>query len=160
MATVIPRIPQDYHGSPGESEAVLALRHLPQEYYVFHSLRWLGNTQHETQGEADFLIFHPRKGFLAIEVKSGGIRFEDGVWFQRNRNTNIEKPIADPSLIEAAQDWANAQAQNEWVVEDAFSIVDAHDPATKETIKLSGGTQNPTIAKPKTGPYFPFAVFA
>ena len=64
------------------------------------------------------------------------------------------------SLIEAAQDWANAQAQNEWVVEDAFSIVDAHDPATKETIKLSGGTQNPTIAKPKTGRYFPFAVFA
>ena len=96
MATVIPRTPQDYHGSPGESEAVLALRHLPQVYYVFHSLRWLGNTQHETQGEADLLIFHPRKGFLAIEVKSGGIRFEDGVWFQRNRNPNIGKPIADP----------------------------------------------------------------
>jgi hypothetical protein len=96
MATVIPRIPQDYHGSPGESEAILALRHLPQEYYVFHSLRWLGNTHHETQGEADLVVFHPRKGFLVIEVKSGGIRFEDGVWFQRNRNTNIEKPIADP----------------------------------------------------------------
>ena len=64
------------------------------------------------------------------------------------------------SLIEAAQDWANVQAQNEWATQDALSIVAAHDPATQETIKLSGGTQNPTISKPRTGPYFPFAVFA
>jgi hypothetical protein len=64
------------------------------------------------------------------------------------------------SLIEAAEDWANAQAQNPWVVADALSIVAAHDPAAKETQRLSGRTQNPTISKPRTSPYFPFAVFA
>jgi hypothetical protein len=64
------------------------------------------------------------------------------------------------SLIEAAQDWANKQAQNPWVIEDALSIVAAHDPAARETIKFSGGTQNPTITKPRSEPYFPFAVFA
>lgn len=64
------------------------------------------------------------------------------------------------SLIEAAQDWANEQAQNSWLTENTQSIVAAHDSATNQTIRLSGGTQNPTIAKPKTGPYFPFAVFA
>jgi hypothetical protein len=96
MATVIPHIPSDYHGSPGEEEAILALRHLPQEFYVFHSLRWLGLTQHETQGEADILIFHPQKGYLVVEIKSGGIRCQEGLWFQRNRQTGTEKPIADP----------------------------------------------------------------
>ncbi len=96
MAILIPHIPSDYHGSPGEEEAILALRHLPQEFYVFHSLRWLGLTQHETQGEADMLIFHPQKGYVVIEIKSGGIRCQEGIWFQRNRQTGIEKNIADP----------------------------------------------------------------
>ena len=96
MAILIPHIPSDYHGSPGEAEAILALRHLPQEFYVFHSLRWLGLTQRETQGEADILIFHAQKGFLVIEIKSGGLRCQDGIWFQRNRQTGIEKIIADP----------------------------------------------------------------
>lgn len=96
MAILIPHIPSDYHGSPGEEEAILALRHLPQEFYVFHSLRWLGLTKNETQGEADILIFHPQKGYVVIEIKSGGIRCQEGIWFQRNRLTGFEKNIADP----------------------------------------------------------------
>jgi hypothetical protein len=97
MAKVIPRIPADYHGSPGEQEAMLALRHLPDGYYVYHSRRWLSESTRATQGEADFLIFHPDKGFVVIEVKSGGITCSDGVWRQMNQQTKVERVIADPA---------------------------------------------------------------
>lgn len=97
MATVIPRIPADYHGSPGEREAILALRHLPSDYYVYHSLRWLSDTPAGTQGEADVVVFHPEKGLLILEVKSGGIRCEDGIWYQKNRATGKESDMPDPA---------------------------------------------------------------
>lgn len=97
MAKVIPRIPDDYHGSPGEQEAMVALRHLPDGYYVYHSRRWLSDRTHATQGEADFVIFYPAKGFVVIEVKSGGISCNDGVWKQTNRQTKFERVIADPA---------------------------------------------------------------
>jgi len=41
-----------------------------------------------------------------------------------------------------------------------FSIVNAHDSATPVVRELSGGTQNPDIEKPRSGPYFPFAIMA
>lgn len=97
MAKVIPRITDDYHGSPGEREAMLALRHLPDGYYVYHSRRWLSASVHATQGEADFVVFHPAKGFVVIEVKSGHITCNEGVWKQKNRQTNFERVIADPA---------------------------------------------------------------
>jgi hypothetical protein len=42
---------------------------------VFYSRPWLGLTPTggERDGEADFIIVHPQHGFLALEVKGGGI---------------------------------------------------------------------------------------
>jgi Nuclease-related domain len=97
MAKLIPRVPANYHGSPGEREVVLALRHLPDDYYVFHSLRWLARHYRGTQGEADIAIFHPAKGFFIIEIKSGGIRCEDRVWYQTNLSTKETCRIWDPA---------------------------------------------------------------
>lgn len=98
MAKVIPHLPDDYNHSPGEREAVLALRHLPDEYYVYYSLRWLSPHVDSTQGEADFIVFHPKKGFIVIEVKSGGITCKDGIWKQKNRQTGVERNILDPAV--------------------------------------------------------------
>jgi hypothetical protein len=117
MATVIPRISSDYHGSPGEQEAMLALRHLPDAYYIYHSRRWLSDSIRATQGEADFIVFHPAKGFVVIEVKSGGIVCTEGIWWQKNRQTGVERIIADPA----------AQAER-----SRFNLaekIDAHLPA-------------------------------
>ena len=46
-----------------------------------------------SQGEADFVVLHPRHGILAIEVKAGGIAYEDGAWKQTNRRTDERKVI-------------------------------------------------------------------
>ncbi len=50
------------------------------------ALHSIGLSWHEykTVGEIDFLMVTP-KGLLALEVKGGGIRFEDGIWIYRDR---------------------------------------------------------------------------
>lgn len=73
-----------------------ALQKLNNEYRVIHSYRWLGDeAQRRSEGEADFLIIHPAKGILSVEVKAGGVAFRDGNWIQINRNTGTEK-VMDP----------------------------------------------------------------
>lgn len=87
---------QDFHSSQGEQLVYRALQKLNNEYSVIHSYRWLGHeTQIRSEGEADFLILHPAKGILSLEVKAGGIGLSNGSWIQINRNTGTEK-IIDP----------------------------------------------------------------
>jgi hypothetical protein len=68
--------------------------------------------------------------------------------------------LYNSSLLNSAERWAISQANNLWVQEDSLSIVQSHEMAAERTRKESGGTQNPSITKPKSEPYFPFAVFA
>ena len=53
------------------------------------------------RGEADFVVFHPSKGVLSIEVKAGDIGYRGGNWIQTNRHTGEEKVI--DSLGQAAE---------------------------------------------------------
>jgi len=88
MARFYPAFVGDFHGSEGERLAYHALEMLGDDYTVFHSYCWLGDgVRTAAQGEADFLVLHPRHGILAIEVKAGGIAYEGGAWQQTNRNT-------------------------------------------------------------------------
>jgi hypothetical protein len=65
------------------------------------------------------------------------------------------------SLLDCATEWANEETQKPvWTPDSSLSMVAAHDQATLVTRFKSNGTQNPSIEKAKTGPYFPFAVFA
>lgn len=99
MAVMIPEAPADFNNSQGELDIFNALKSLDDRCYVFHSLRWLSNPKYgrkKPQGEADFAIFDPHRGLLILEVKSGPIRHEAGVWYQTNRATQVEKPMQDP----------------------------------------------------------------
>ena len=88
MARFYPAFVGDFHGSEGERLAYHALEMLGDDYTVFHSYCWLGDgVRTAAQGEADFLVLHPQRGILAIEVKAGGIAYEGGAWQQTNRNT-------------------------------------------------------------------------
>ena len=94
MARFYPAHVGDFHGSEGERLAYHALETLGDDYTVFHSYCWLGDgVRTAAQGEADFLVLHPRHGILAIEVKAGGIAYEGGAWQQTNRNTGETKVI-------------------------------------------------------------------
>lgn len=73
---------------------------LEDDFTVFYSSPWLGEDRFgaEKDGECDFLVAHARLGFLAIEVKGGGISFEpeNGQWKSRDRNHfihNIKDPV-------------------------------------------------------------------
>lgn len=94
MARFYPAFVGDFHGSEGERLAYRALESLGDDYTVFHSYCWLGDgVCTAPQGEADFVVLHPQRGILAIEVKAGGIAYEDGVWQQTNRRTGETKVI-------------------------------------------------------------------
>ena len=96
MAKFYPSIINSFHSSEGECLVYEALSKLNNEYVVFHSYRWLGEiNQRRSEGEADFVVLHPQKGILSIEVKAGSIAYYNGNWIQTNRHTK-ESKIIDP----------------------------------------------------------------
>lgn len=92
MAIFIPSVPESFNSSYGEEEVFNSLKILDDKYSIFYSLSWVGIDK-RTLGEADFVISHPEKGILVIEVKSGEIEFKNGEWFQTNRKTKYRKTI-------------------------------------------------------------------
>lgn len=74
---------------------------LSGDYTVFYSRPWLGLTRYgeEIDGECDFVVAHPDKGILFIEVKGGRIHYSpsEDKWTSINRN-DIRLSIKDPVL--------------------------------------------------------------
>jgi len=68
-----------------------------RDWTVVYQAKWLLKEPGQgepKEGEADFLLAHPKRGVLAVEVKGGTIIFRDGQWYSRDRN-GAEHPI-DP----------------------------------------------------------------
>ena len=87
----------DYNGSYGEELLYTVLKKLPQDYTVFHSVKWNRKDQYGNVrwGESDFTIFDPQRGLLVIEVKSGQISCNNsGIVIQTNTLTQESKRIA------------------------------------------------------------------
>lgn len=81
MAIMIPSEPKNCTPESHEIEIYNALKLLPDDYYVFHSLSFLENKSNYLQDhEIDFVIFNKGKGMLIIEAKAGKIRYENGIW--------------------------------------------------------------------------------
>lgn len=102
MATMVPcNVGRDsFHGSIGESRVYWSLKNnLPDDIYILHSINWreFDGVSEERNGEADFLLFDPHRGFLSIEVKSGGIRHDsNGDWWSIDRNNQRHKLRISP----------------------------------------------------------------
>lgn len=95
MAIFIPSVkPEDFNNSYGEMKIYESLRSLNDKYTVFYSLSWVGVNERRTVGEADFVILHPDKGVMVIEVKSGEIEYKNGDWIQTNTRSGVAKRIA------------------------------------------------------------------
>lgn len=63
MAKMIPHTAHET-GSEGEDRIFESLQtSLPDAYAVFHSVRWIGSDRKRSQGEADFIVFHPQKRY-------------------------------------------------------------------------------------------------
>ena len=102
MARIIPSEvdPKEFHTSYGEKRVYEALKSLPDEYIVFYSLHWnkRNKKNYIEWGESDFTVFHPKRGIIVIEVKSGGIFHRDGMWTQRNTMSGKITKMKDPMV--------------------------------------------------------------
>lgn len=84
MAHMIPAHPKDFDPASHEDVVFAALSHLPDEFYVFHSLETvtLGRNHPYAMHESDFVVISPRYGILTIEAKAGShISYQNGTWY-------------------------------------------------------------------------------
>ena len=98
MANIYPEVVNDFHSSYGEFQIFEALKKLPSDWYIYHSLNWQkrNNNGKITWGEADFVIFNKQYGILVIEVKSGGISFFKRKWLQQRLDNNEINEMKNP----------------------------------------------------------------
>lgn len=85
MAIMIPNRPHSFTPASLEGVMFTALEKLPDEYYVFHSLKIstvVENTFHES--ETDFVIFNKKLGIICLEAKAGQVHYENGYWLYGN----------------------------------------------------------------------------
>lgn len=86
--------------SAAEADLYRAFRdQLPDAFEVHYSVSWILRREEDQarDGEADFLVCHPDRGFLVIEVKGGGVGFDglSGEWFSIDAS-NQKHIIKDP----------------------------------------------------------------
>ncbi|MDB4284470.1 NERD domain-containing protein [Akkermansiaceae bacterium] len=103
MAIMFPsRLPEEVTSLPQRASEVKVYEKLASqlndEYHVFYSSPWLGTKPDgsEIDGEADFLVAHPQKGFLSIEVKGGRVEIDrNNEWSSTDRH-GFKRRIKNP----------------------------------------------------------------
>ena len=103
MAKIYPqRPPQSIIDDPkrsAEMRVFQCLNELPDPYEIFYSLTWQAYSENNGffESEADFIIVHPDKGVIILEVKGGSILYkaEEDQWYSRDREGTYHK-IKDP----------------------------------------------------------------
>lgn len=80
-------------GDYAERKVLEALKELDHNWHIIHGITWrdFGHKDREYSGEADAFVFHPELGVLIIEVKGGGVKHEDGVWYYINAHDGSVK---------------------------------------------------------------------
>ena len=98
MAKIHPREPDsDVTGS--EKLVFQRLRdELPPDWTVLHARRFTlpGDEKHRAiEGEVDFLVLDPARGYLGLEVKGGGVGRDKDGWFRQGPDGRTT-PTKDP----------------------------------------------------------------
>jgi len=97
-ARMIPAVlPTEIRKDPKRSAEVAVFDHLSTTPFlegavVFYSCEWLGEYEDLLRdGEADFVIAHPKIGYLVLEVKGGRVRrsVADGKWTTTDRHDRV-----------------------------------------------------------------------
>ena len=94
MARMLPDIDPSELQHTSEEPVYVALREqLGDDFVVLHSYPWLRPWRGEAlvEGEADFVVLHPSRGLLVLEVKGGDRISHDGWrWFRETREGSRE----------------------------------------------------------------------
>jgi hypothetical protein len=98
MARMYPDVPSGDLEHSSEEPVYVALRdQLGDDYAVLHSYPWLRPWRGDAllEGEADFVVLHPQRGILVLEVKGGEtIRHDGRRWFRST--SSGPKEFQDP----------------------------------------------------------------
>ena len=94
MAQILPDMDPTQLLNTSEEPVYTALRdQLSDDYVILHSYPWLRPWRGEAlvEGEADFVILHPSRGLLVLEVKGGSaIRYDGFRWFRITKTGEYE----------------------------------------------------------------------
>src|SRR4051812_2619607 len=72
-------------------------RQLDSSWHAFQNVAWVATGRSRRHdGECDLLLLHPAVGLIALEVKGGVIRIEDGQWYSLPHGAQSDVPIRDP----------------------------------------------------------------
>jgi len=105
MAKIYPeRPPQSIIDDPkrgAEMKVFQVLKDLSNQHEIFYSMHWQDYSEEKGfyEGEADFVIVHPDKGIIVLEVKGGAILYKGDIdkWFSQDREGEyfeIKDPVA------------------------------------------------------------------
>lgn len=78
----------------GESQVYRLLAKLENDFYIFQDRYWIFKNKEgcRTERETDFLLVHPQKGLLIIEVKGGTLFSHDGGKWKSGDNQYYKNP--------------------------------------------------------------------
>ena len=105
MANIIPRLTEEQiekiHPRSEKKVYRALIEQLPDDWLVIHSLEFIMTTsRYNSHGdrEADFVVFVPDYGVLVIEVKGGGIEYDNQLnqWYSTDSDQvvhEIKNPI-------------------------------------------------------------------
>lgn len=90
MARFIPDVDTEDIAHDSERVVYEALRRLGSGFVVLHSFPWLRPARDVAseplrEGEADFVILHPERGLLVLEVKGGDPQLIGRTWFRAGK---------------------------------------------------------------------------
>ena len=100
-AIMIPTEPRMYDKNSHEDFIFERLKELPSDYYVIHSFCSTDIIDNIfVEKEADFVIFHPKKGILVLEAKAGGVEIENDAWIYKTskKRCNYDGPYRQADL--------------------------------------------------------------
>ncbi len=149
MATIIPKLTESQISKiepRSEQKVYKALyEQLPNDWLVVHSLEFVKQTsKHSSHGdrEADFVIFAPAYGVLVIEVKGGGIEYDEQIkqWYSIDRYQNKHK-IKNP--LKQAKD-AKYEIRNHLASKGKRDILIAHGALFPDISNINA-LSNPAI---------------
>lgn len=157
MARMYPDRPLPGTKSDAERTVFFALKELlPQEYIVMHSVPVYRRDTHASRlkdGEADFVIIHPDKGMLVIEVKGGEIKREQetGKWFSIGFNglNEIKDPYdqAKSNVYDLAYDLSRERTTRKHSFSYGHAVWFPNVDVAKSDLKLSSSIRGITLGK-------------
>ena len=105
MARLVPQVdPAQIDLDPERRVAEALCEQLPNSVIVFHSYPWLrperelnrpGSRNVLREGEADFVIVHPRYGIMVVEVKGGHLKYDPASqsWDREGATHRVKDPF-------------------------------------------------------------------